>query len=204
MKILAVDTTRKSASIFLITEEFNIIRTLKDDEKQSEFLMTNIDDVLKENSLDLADFDVFGCVTGPGSFTGIRVGIATIKGFSYGLSKNAIGVNVFDIVKDVVGNGTFLTECTSSSCYFADMKNGQIVSTGVIDKAEAGNFKNIFVLKDEHFLDKYAYTLNVLEDYSSLCIAKFKELSKAKKNMDLEPYYIQLSQAERNLENKND
>lgn len=204
MKILAVDTTRKSASIFLITEEFNIVKTLKDDEKQSEFLMINIDKVLKENLLDLADFDVFGCVTGPGSFTGIRVGIATIKGFSYGLNKKSIGVNVFDIVKDSIKNGTFLLECTSSSCYFAEIKNGQVVNAGVVDKSEVGNFKNIFVLKDEHFLDESAYTLNVLEDYSNLCIAKFKELSKSKKSMGLEPYYIQLSQAERNLEKKND
>ena len=58
MNILAVDTTRKQASIFLMGEKFNKWHMLDDNEKQSEFLMLNIDRFLKENSLDISDIIV--------------------------------------------------------------------------------------------------------------------------------------------------
>ena len=205
MKILAIDTTRKSAKIFLVNGKINKVHSLKDEEKQSEFLMINIDNFLKHNSLTLSDLDVFGVITGPGSFTGIRVGIATIKAFSYALKKNIVNATVFDIVKDKVDNGVFLTECTSSSYYFADIFDGEIVKTGVIDKKDLGTInKDIYVLEEEHILDSEAYKLNVLKDYSNLCFNKFMQLAQKKDFQSPEPYYIQTSQAERNLEKKND
>ena len=205
MKLLAVDTTRKAASIYLVDGQFNKVRTLKDNEKQSEFLMLNIDSFLRENSLSLSEIDVFGVVTGPGSFTGIRVGIATIKAFSYALNKSIISNTVFDVVKGAVKNGIFLTECTSTSCYFADIKNGKIVETGVVDKTNIKDFnKELFILEEEHILNNEAYKLNVLKNYSDLCCNKMMELAKKSDYSAPEPFYIQISQAERNLEKKND
>lgn len=205
MKILAVDTTRKAARIFLVDGKLNKVHTLKDDEKQSEFLMLNIDKFLTENSLGLSDIDVYGVITGPGSFTGIRVGIATVKAFSYALNKNVVNATVFDVVKDYVKNGVFLSECTSTSCYFADIQNGEIVETGVIDKNAIPKLSGeIFVLEEEHIFDDEAYKLNVLKNYSDLCCSKFLQLAKRKDFSNPEPVYVQVSQAERNLEKKND
>ena len=162
MNILAVDTTRKSASIFLVTEKFNKVHMLNENEKQSEFLMINIDKFLKENSLSLSDIDVFGTILGPGSFTGIRVGIATIKAFSYALKKKNVGCTVFDVVKEKVNNGIFLSECTSNSCYFADIEDEKIKTSGVVEKKDINLFsKDLFVLKEEHFLDETTYKLNI-------------------------------------------
>lgn len=205
MKIFAVDTTRKCASIFLVSEKLNKTHTLKENEKQSEFLMLNIDTFLKENKLQLSDMDIFGVINGPGSFTGIRVGIATIKAFAYALGKKVVSCSVFDVVKDVVKDGMFLVECTSTTCYFADIVNGNIIKTGVIEKDNINSIKKpIFILQEEHNLLNSAYKLNVLKNYSNLCSEKLYKLATNNIFSTPEPYYIQASQAERNLVQKND
>ena len=205
MKILAVDTTRKSASIFLIEDNNKKTYTLRDDEKQSEFLMLSIDKFLKENNLDITQIECFGVISGPGSFTGIRVGIATIKAFAYALNKNIISCTVFESVKNAINNGIFLTECTSNSFYYANIVNNEITDTGVIEKSELAKLnKETFVLEEEHILLNDSYKFNVLKNYSNLCCDKFIELAKLKSFTSPEPYYIQVSQAERNLEKKDD
>lgn len=205
MRILAVDTTRRCANIFIVSEKFNKCHTLSEDEKQSEFLMLNIDKFLKENSLLLSDIDMFGVINGPGSFTGIRVGVATIKAFSYALNKEIVCCSVFDVVKDEINNGIFLIECTSNSCYFADIVEGKILETGVIEKDKINSLKKpIFVLQEEHNLINLAYKLNVLKNYSNLCCVKLFKMAANNEFSKPEPYYIQASQAERNLEQKHD
>ena len=204
MNILALDTTRKSAIIFLVKDKERKIKSLKENEKQSEHLMTNIDIFLSENNLKLSDIDVFGVVVGPGSFTGIRVGIATIKAFAYALNKPVVALNLFEVVKDEIKDGCFICECTSTSRYFANIKNGDILDVGVIDNANLNNKNNLFVLNEEHFLCDGAYNLNVLTNYTDICFNKIFKMSLDNNFSTPEPYYIQVSQAERNLEKKND
>lgn len=58
----------------------------------SERLMTAIDHALKQSGLTLHDIDVFGVATGPGSFTGLRIGLSTVKGFSYATGKPVVSI----------------------------------------------------------------------------------------------------------------
>jgi len=57
---------------------------------------TLIDRALKESGLSLGDIDLFACAIGPGSFTGLRVGVATVGGLSFSLSKPVYGIPTFD------------------------------------------------------------------------------------------------------------
>ena len=200
MNLLVLDTTLKTAIISLKID----VVILDVNERQSEFLMLKIDELLNRNRLKINDIDVFGVVVGPGSFTGIRVGIATVKAFAYALKKPIVSLTLFDIIVDAVKNGTFLAECTSNSCYFADIKKGKIVNTGVIDKCELIKENNYFVIEEEHFSLSEAYNVNVLTNYSQLLTDQFFKMSTNKQFSMPEPYYIQVSQAERNLEKKND
>ena len=202
MNILAFDTTIKNAIIFLIQGKQSKTITLDSDEKQSEHLMLKIDKFLKDNNVELSEIDAFGVVVGPGSFTGIRVGIATVKAFAYALNKPVVALNRFEIVSSEIGIGQYLCECTSNSCYFANIKNGKIMEVGTIDNSEITDKNNLFVIREEHFFDNQAYNLNVLTNYKDLCCSKFINLATKKKFLSPEPYYIQVSQAERNLEKK--
>ena len=88
MRILAVDTSSKNCSVAIVevyeNKNYNIIAfENSDDEKtHSQKLMPIIDKVFKEHNLTLKDMDLLTCCVGPGSFTGIRIGIATMKAFA--------------------------------------------------------------------------------------------------------------------------
>jgi len=205
MRILGIDTTRKNAYVFLINNDNLVVDALKEDEKQSENLMEHVDVVLKENNLQLKDFDAFAIVSGPGSFTGIRVGMATIKAFGYACKKPIICVNIFEILSRFIKNGTIISECTANSCYFAEVENSKIKSVGVEDIVNLDKFENKFLINEEHLLQAKAYNFNVLYNYTDLVCNHFLYMAKQKIFTDSpEPYYVQLSQAERNLEQRND
>ena len=55
-------------------------------------LMDEIEKCLAESGFDKNDIDVFACAIGPGSFTGIRIGVATVKALAYALGKKVLGV----------------------------------------------------------------------------------------------------------------
>ena len=205
MKILGVDTTRKNAYIFLINGRDRVMDSLGDNEKQSENLMSHIDKVLQDCKLSLQDFDAFAIVSGPGSFTGIRVGMATIKAFAYAYNKPIISTDIFDILRDAVASGTIILECTSNSVYYCNIENNKIKSVGVDEIANIDRFDNKITIVEEQISKNKSYNLNVLNNYTDLVFNKFLDMAKQKTFSSApEPYYVQVSQAERNLEQKND
>jgi tRNA threonylcarbamoyladenosine biosynthesis protein TsaB len=87
MNILAFDTTGLITSIALKTSTDLIAETLppgSGSQAQSAVLIPKIQEFLDQTSLTFQDLDIIGTPTGPGSFTGIRLGLATAKGFEMG------------------------------------------------------------------------------------------------------------------------
>jgi tRNA threonylcarbamoyladenosine biosynthesis protein TsaB len=93
MKILAVDTTTASCSVAVI-DNLSICAELTTRKKQthSKHLMTSIDSVLKSANCHAGDLDGFAVTIGPGSFTGLRIGMATIKGLASAVDKPVVGL----------------------------------------------------------------------------------------------------------------
>lgn len=91
MYILSVDTTAKTASVCVARddEKTGILPvaefTLNNTVTHSESLLPMIDSVLKMSRLELDDIDVFAITAGPGSFTGVRIGVSAIKGLAFSL-----------------------------------------------------------------------------------------------------------------------
>lgn len=81
MNILAIDTAHQSCSIALI-KNGEVKKALVDNEssKQAERLLTMMEDILKEFDLSYQDLDKLAVNNGPGSFTGVRIGMAAAKG----------------------------------------------------------------------------------------------------------------------------
>lgn len=83
MKILAVDTSSKNASVAILDNENVLLELNNDDEKtHSQKLMPMIDEAFKNSNLCLDNIDLISCCLGPGSFTGVRIGITTCKAFA--------------------------------------------------------------------------------------------------------------------------
>lgn len=88
---LMIDTASGTRALLHIGGEFYYDENLKN--AGSETLMPMIDSLLKKAGAKLSDIDIFGACVGPGSFTGLRIGLTTVKTFCYALGKPCFGVN---------------------------------------------------------------------------------------------------------------
>ncbi|MDP3110961.1 MAG: tRNA (adenosine(37)-N6)-threonylcarbamoyltransferase complex dimerization subunit type 1 TsaB [Thermodesulfovibrionales bacterium] len=97
MKILAIDTSTMLGGI-AIMDELNLIAETRLNVKatHSERLMAEIEHCLKQSSLKISDIDVFAVAIGPGSFTGLRIGLSAVKGLSYATGKPIVSVPTLD------------------------------------------------------------------------------------------------------------
>ncbi|MHB1152650.1 MAG: tRNA (adenosine(37)-N6)-threonylcarbamoyltransferase complex dimerization subunit type 1 TsaB [Eubacteriales bacterium] len=97
MLIFAIDTTATTASAAL-TEDLRLITqfTLNKTLTHSETLLPMVYSVLNNSHIGIGDIDIFACSAGPGSFTGVRIGVATIKGLAFGSNKSCIGVSTLE------------------------------------------------------------------------------------------------------------
>lgn len=98
MKVLALDTASIVATVAIADEEklYSEITIHSKKKNHSERLMLLIDEVLKNSGLELKDVDLFSCTVGPGSFTGLRIAIATIKGLAQSLNKSVIALSTLE------------------------------------------------------------------------------------------------------------
>lgn len=97
MIVLSVDSATESASCAIL-EENRLLGEINFNYKKqhSILLMTMVEQLLTNLALNINDIDGFVVSKGPGSFTGLRIGIATIKGLSQGTGKPFLGVSSLD------------------------------------------------------------------------------------------------------------
>lgn len=93
MKILSIDTTSTLASVSVLNEDK--ISNLEDynNVTHSERLLKLIDKLLSDTDVNIKDLDYLMTTNGPGSFTGSRIGVVTIKGLAYPLNKKIIAIS---------------------------------------------------------------------------------------------------------------
>ena len=99
IKILTLDSSSLSGSVSLCQGESLVAESLLNIRStHSEKLLKQVDLLLGETGWRLEDLDLFAVVTGPGSFTGLRIGIATIKGLAQVLKKPVVPVSTLQTV----------------------------------------------------------------------------------------------------------
>jgi tRNA threonylcarbamoyladenosine biosynthesis protein TsaB len=94
MKILAIETSTMLGGIAIVDENSGLIAETRLNVKttHSERLMTAVQNTLSQSEISLDDIDAFAIATGPGSFTGLRIGLSTVKGLSYATAKPLVTV----------------------------------------------------------------------------------------------------------------
>ncbi len=94
MKILALDSTALTASVALCEDDRLLGEyTIQNGNTHSETLLPMIESLLKFFSITANDIDLFAAAAGPGSFTGVRIGAATVKGLAFDTQKPCLGVS---------------------------------------------------------------------------------------------------------------
>ena len=97
MKILALDSTAAVASVALCENEQLLGEyTVRNGNTHSETLLPMIESVLRFFEITPNDVDLFAAAVGPGSFTGVRIGAATLKGLAFATNKPCIGVSTLE------------------------------------------------------------------------------------------------------------
>ncbi len=98
MKILAVDTATGTCSVALLFDGRIVAESLEEAQsRQAERLLPMIENILAGKSLPYDDIDLFVSSIGPGSFTGLRIGMSAIKGFSLTTGATATGINTLEM-----------------------------------------------------------------------------------------------------------
>lgn len=97
MKILAIDSTAIAASVAVCDDQRLVaLYTVNNGNTHSETLLPMVESVLKTAKLTTSDIDLFAVSNGPGSFTGVRIGCATVKGLAFGRDIPMIGVSTLE------------------------------------------------------------------------------------------------------------
>ena len=218
MLILAFESSAKAASVALV-EDGNLVAEYTEISglTHSKTLLPMCEDMLKNTGKTLDDVDLIAVAEGPGSFTGIRIGIATVKGIAWAKDKKCAGVSTLEAM---AYNGK---SSGKTICCCMDARRNQIYNA-IFDKDlnrltpdraialdDLDEFEDMFLIGDGAALT-YDYltkkgvkcTLapaNLL--YQSACGVAMAAMGKEGVTADeLLPVYLRLSQAERERQEK--
>lgn len=212
MNILLIDTSKNSLDIVIKKDEEYFYNTYAESKFiHSVILLDEIENMLKKSGLTFNEIDKFGACTGPGSFTGIRVGISTIKAFAFATKKDTLNVNSLEILaynedsnRDIVS----VIDAGHDKFYVCSFKNNEKTSAYYcFEKKELLEFINMFdkpliVMNEELDLGLELEKKVLLDTGKNLSNALKKMLELGLKGDKLEPLYVAQSQAEKDKQNK--
>lgn len=213
MKILYLETSSKNCSVAIFDNEklLCVSEEVSDNYKQSESLHTFVEWALEGAEITLQDLDAISLGKGPGSYTGLRIGSASAKGFCYGLKIPLVAVNSLDsMVEPFLDQGYDfiipMVDARRMEVYTAlyDGKTSEEVSpteAKILDEtsfAELANKKVIFVgdgaTKAQDILDlPNAEFNNTIYPSAQYLVKKTLEKIKNKDFEDIayfEPFYL--------------
>ena len=123
MQILGIETSSKFLSLAVIKDNEIVAEiNLNAYRRLSSLLVPSIKDILKKSNISLEELDGFAVGIGPGSFTGLRVGITTIKALALSLKKPIVAVFSLDIIAQNI------SPVSGQVCPIIDAKRGNVFS----------------------------------------------------------------------------
>ena len=121
MKILALDSTAKTSSVAVLeNDELLGLFSANIKNNHSETLLPMVKSLLDSLKLTNEDIDAYAVSEGPGSFTGVRIGVATIKGLAFGRQKPCVGVSTIEALYEN------LSDYDGVVCPIMNARRGQV------------------------------------------------------------------------------
>ena len=189
---LAIDTSSRYLTVLAQKGDKQVLRHLPECAmKHSQILMDEIDAALSEAGLTPDECDFFAAVTGPGSFTGIRIGIATVKGFALATGKPLLAVTAFDLIAYNVADENFCVVIDAGrNNYYVCSCFGSAKSYNYLSEEEVKNLnKKLYGFENLPF-ENY-FKLDVKNCLHPAICRNERNLSK-----NIEALYVRKSQAE--------
>ena len=199
MNYLGVDTSGKNLTI-IVCKNGEIFRFHDENcgVNHSVAIMPAIESLVKQADFDLKNADFFACVVGAGSFTGIRIGVATVKALCFAFNKPCLSVTSFDTITYNKKQGDHLAviDAKHNSFYVCGYKNLEVTfPPKFIDRDELLSLGNEYKYLSMEKIDGIdSETVSVADGF-----IKAVEHKKDQVNSDINslvPLYIRKSQAE--------
>lgn len=213
MKILSIDTSSNICGVSILDND-NLICNLDNDtgRTHSENLMPMIKDALSKAKITLNEIDLIVCDIGPGSFTGIRIGIATVKAFNDSLNIPCIGISSLEALAYNINNNSSLVcsilDCKNDNCYFALYERKEKIFETLIEPQAEDIYSTLSILKSYIEYNFENSNITFVGDgskiYQNQIKETFKESQIADENQDnLNSYNLGICGYEKYINNEN-
>ena len=229
MRVLAVDTSSNVATVAVMEEDLLLGEYILNHKKtHSQKIMPMIEQLLSDLELTANDIDIFAAAVGPGSFTGLRIGVATVKALAHATGKRVVSVGTLEALAYNVPNAEHIIvpimdarrNNIFTASYIWDEGFKEIGAPEGITIEECvescGNFLETIFVGDgaiihreyivEKLGDKAIFPHGAVLNSRASSVAAIA-MERAKKGetqsyLEMKPYYIKKSQAEKELEEK--
>lgn len=193
--------------LFIDTANSFIISIIKDDKiiyykndisnsDTSSKVMPILDEAFKNTNLTINDIDKIFVVNGPGSFTGIRVGVTIAKTISYGLNKPLISLSELELLATTSTNSDYIVP-------IIDARRGYVYGA-IYDKNLNTYYEDSHILLEE-LKNKLPENYEFVDNSSNIDLIKLiknHQLDDAVNPHELKPNYLKKTEAEENLNDK--
>ncbi len=229
IKILAIDSCSQVATCALLVDDVLLCEFVLNDKKTHSIkLLPQIQQMLLVSGLDICDIDYFACTVGPGSFTGQRIDVATVKGLSHATNKPTVSVSSLEAMAYNLTHTPFLIcpimDARRQQVYTATFKwegdglvrieNDRLVA--LCDLLDELQNKDVIFLGDgvpvfkQKIIDTLGKTAHFAPDHLihirggsvAYCAKKYISLGEICDYNTLQPTYLRLCQAERELKER--
>ena len=185
MNCLAVDTTNSKLTVVLLRGGDTFYREIEVGKSgHSRLLMPTVDEVLKEGGVKVGELDALAAVVGPGSFTGIRIGVSAMTALAFATGAKRISVTSFELIAYNRQSVLAVVDAGHSNAYCAECKDGKVLSASFV---EAGNIESL----------NGGVSKPVCEAHIALAGVVKNKLNSGEYCDVLMPFYMRKSQAER-------
>lgn len=191
MLILAADTSLPILSAALLRDgQLLGAVAMEGRSSRNEKLLPAIDWLLRESGVDRRQIDLFAVTRGPGSFTGVRIGLATIQGLALALGKPVCAMSTHQAVVPVSGRWVVLDDAGRNQLYASVFDDGrEVVAPHLATAAEVSDLGPSLVVADVVQHDNVALSC-------ARWAARIEAAGELAQYADVTPIYVRLAEAE--------
>jgi tRNA threonylcarbamoyl adenosine modification protein YeaZ len=197
MLILAADTSLPILSVALVLDDALLgAVALEGRSSRNEKLLPAIDWLLTEAAIERASIDLFAVTRGPGSFTGVRIGLATMQGLALALAKPVCAMSTHEAIAPANGRTSIVDDAGRGEFYVSGFESGrEVIAPHLAKREEVDALDHVIRVADVMQRDNVAVA----------CARRAREIEQrgdGERYRDITPIYVRLAEAEVKLQQK--
>jgi len=197
MLILAADTSLPILSVALVLDDALLgAVALEGRSSRNEKLLPAIDWLLTEAAIERTSIDLFAVTRGPGSFTGVRIGLATMQGLALALGKPVCAMSTHEAIAPANGRASIVDDAGRGEFYVSVFENArEVIAPHLAKRDEVDSLDHVIRVAD--FMQR--------DNVALACARRARAIElrgDADRYRDITPIYVRLAEAEVKLQQK--